>query len=278
VFVESTDFSKFENANTIRGIDEKSFQVHRAKLVSGEAPKPGTFDVVVGARLANIQPYLKIGYELRLPGGAARVTGVFSAEGSPLEDELWTPRAALEMHMSAKTSSSLTLVAKDASLVPEIVAKINASKDIDLYASSVAAFRTELAGLSTIAGAVFALLVLLTIVATIAIATTMSTAVTRRKPELAALAALGIRKGTLGRVLFAESAMLAAVGAAIGTGVGALIATLIGRMPLGANPVSLAYSPKIVLGAVLLGAVVGILGGVTAAIQARRIDILRALR
>jgi putative ABC transport system permease protein len=278
VYIETTDKSREEDPSTMRGIDERSFAVHHAKLVAGELPKAGTFEVLVGARLAQTRPYLKIGYELGLPGGKGRVTGVFSTSGSTFEDELWTPRAALEMHLSAKTSSSLTVVAKNAALVPQIVEKINASKDIDLYAASVASFRSELAGLGTIARAVLALLVMLTVVATFAIATTMSTSVLTRTPELAALAAIGIPKGRLARIVLVESALLAVFGALLGTGAGALIGTLIGRMPFGANPVSLGYSSTVLLAALVLALLVGVLGGVTASLQVRRIDVLSALR
>jgi len=277
VFVQSSA-SGYEDPSTIRGIDEKSLAVHHIQLTSGVPPKTGTLEVMVGKRLAERYPHMKVGYEMSLPGGPGRVTGVFSAGGAPFEDEVWTPRAALELHVNAKVSSAVTLVAIDTSRVPGIIATINNSKDIDLQASTVAQFRSDRAGLATIARTVFILLLLLSVVATFAIATTLNAAVLMRMPELAALAAIGVRKSLLGRMILVESALLSGVGALLGVLVAALIAHLIGRMPIGANPVNISLSLTSFVVAIGLGLVVGLLGGVLPSLQVRRLDILKALR
>lgn len=278
VFVQANDFSRYEDPSTIRGIEERSLAVHHIKMLSGTPPKPGTLEVMVGKRLAQKYPHMKEGYEMGLPGGPGKITGVFSANGAPYEDEVWTDRPALELHINAKTSSAVTLVASDVSRVPALISQINESKDIDLQAATVAEFRADRAGLGTIARTVFILLVLLSVVATFAIATTMNTAVMMRLPELAALAAIGIRKGMLGRIVLIESALLAGIGALVGVGVALLVASQIGRMPVGANPVEISLSPMLLLVALGLGFVVGLLGGVLPALQVRRLDILKALR
>src|SRR5206468_1072714 len=97
VFLTATEPGQYQDPTVMRGTDERSMTVHHAKLLNGALPATGTLDVIVGRRVREASPQLDVGYELHLPGGAGHVSGVFEADGGPLEDEVWTPRAALEM-------------------------------------------------------------------------------------------------------------------------------------------------------------------------------------
>ncbi|MDB4956962.1 MAG: macB6 [Myxococcales bacterium] len=277
VFLGAAGSSHYDEPCVIRGIDDHSLNVHHATLLQGSAPEPGSLQVIIGRRVPEKYPHIKIGYDIHLPGGQGRVTGVFATDGGPFEDEVWTERAALELHLNTKASSSVTLVADNVAHVPEIVDKINTSKELDAQASTVAAFRADRAGLSTIARTVLVLLVLLSVVATFAIATTMNAAVLMRMPEFAAMAAIGIRRRALGRIVLIESTLLATTGALLGVLVGGLIASQIGAIKLGV-PVTMTSSIPALMVGLGLGIVVGVIGGIIPSIQVRRLDILRALR
>ena len=278
VYVNTSDLSKYDDPVTIRGIDERSLKVHRVTLIEGSLPEPGTLQVMVGKRLAKKFASLKSGSDLFLPGGASRVIGVFEADGSPFEDEVWTQRAALEVHLNQKFSSSTTLVAESAGRVPEIVDKINKSKEYEAHAVSVASYQAAGAGLATILRTVLILLTLLSVVATSAIATTMSAAVASRMPELAAMVAIGIRRGVLARMVIVESALLAVVGALVGVLASELIRRSIGTLTLGATPVELTAKLSVPLLGLALGLFVGLIGGLAPSIAVRRLDIIRTLR
>jgi cell division protein FtsX len=268
----------YKDPVVIRGYDEQSPTVHRIKIVSGAQPDPKSLDIMLGRRVAEKYPQLA-GTQISLPGGAAKFVGVFSADGGPMEDEVWTPRAALELHVNTKFSSSMTLVAEDAGRVAGLVDKINDSKDLNAQAASVAKFREDGAGLSTIARTVFILLVLLSIVATSAIATTMNAAAATRMPELAAMAVIGIRRSFLARMVLVESIGLAVVGAVLGLLLFAGIrAWLGGVFALGASPIEISSVTTVLPIALGLGIVVGLLGGSFPALKVRRLDILNAIR
>jgi len=245
--------------------------------VSGAAPQAHSLDLIVGKRLTRRYPHLRIGYELQLPGGTSKITGVFAANGGPSEDELWTPREAAELQTKA-TAASVTLVADSPDRVQDLVARINASKDLEAQAYPVAEFGSATNGLSTIVRVVLFLLVLLSVIATFAIATTMNAAVAVRLPELAALAAIGVRKKTLARVVLVEGALLGLVGAAVGVLASALAIGAIGFISLGSHPVEITSSPVVLVIGLALGVLVGVLGGIAPAIQVRRLDILTTLR
>jgi putative ABC transport system permease protein len=277
VFLSTIDFSRYEEPTAIRGFDDKSAAIHDIKLVEGAMPAPGTLEVMVGRGLAKRYPHLRVGYEIGLPGGAGKVTGIFSAKGSVHDDEVWTPRAALELHLNTKLASSVTLIA-ESGRVADLLQRINSSKDLDAQATTMSEFRADRGGLHAVARTVLILLVLLSIVATFAIARTMNASVLTRVPELGALAAIGVPKGTLSRVVVVEGLLLAVLGAALGLGGGLLIASLLGRMPVGAYPVELHLTPVVLLVGIGLGLAVGLVGGVLPSLQVRRLDILTALR
>lgn len=278
MFLERTDYDHFEKATPIRGLDETSFAVHRAKLVSGSMMAPGSFDILVGRRLAKSHPHLAVGAQLAMPAGPGKIVGIFATGGGPMEDEIWTLRPALELHSKLKHSSSVTLVAADVARVPDTVASINANRDIDARAATVADFRAENAGLATIARTVMIMLILLSIVATFVISTTFNAAVLVRMPELGAMAAIGIRRGVLGRVVLVESLLLGFAGAVIGVIASEIIANVMDAIPLGANPVELSLPPIVPIVGLALGVIVGLIGGIVPAFRVRRLNILEALR
>lgn len=278
MFLDTTDFSTYQDPVPIRGIDEHSLEVHRAQVAQGAAPQPGSLEVMLGRRVARRYPNVAIGYEISLPGGPARVVGIFTASGGPFEDEIWTPRRALETRLNTKFSSSLTLVADGADRVPALVAQINSSKDLRAQAAPVSAFREDLAGLRTITVTVLVLLGLLSLVVTFAIATTMNAAVVMRLPEFAALAAIGIRRSALARIVLVESVLLAAIGALAGALVSALLQRQIGEVSLGASPVELTTTWRVLLLGIAMGLCAGLIGGLAPAIRVHRLSITSAMR
>src|SRR5262245_6267848 len=156
----------------LRGFDEQSAVVHHIKLEQGKLPAPNTLEIALGRVVAASHPEIALGTDIRLPGGPARVVGIFSADGSPQEREMWTPRTAAELHLKAPITSSVTLVAADVRRVPELLEKINTSKDLNARAATVADFRDTTFELSKVAKVVLILLTVLSLIAVSAIVTT----------------------------------------------------------------------------------------------------------
>ena len=262
----------------IRGIDELSLKVHRITILQGAAPAANSLEIILGKRIAKRYPKLGINSDVALPAGASRIVGIMTDGGGPLDDEVWTPRSALELHLRTKVSSSMTIVAEQASRVPDIVQKITESKDVEAQAMPLRKLREDDSGMKTTARVVLILLILLTVVVTFAIATTMAAAAAMRMSEFAALAAIGIRKGVLARIVLFESVLLATIGAVVGVGVSALISSQLGEVSVSENLVEVSpvlSSSFISLG---LGVLVGVIGGVIPAMRVRRLDIIQSLR
>jgi putative ABC transport system permease protein len=276
--LDEVDAARYEDPITLRGIDDTSLDVHRATVIAGSAPAAGSRHIMLGRRVARTHPNLAIGDELLLPAGPCRIVGIFAANDGPQESEVWTLRTALELHTKQQHASSLTMVAASGDRVDDIVNAINTTKELEVRAVPVNTYRAQGAGLGTITWTVFALLVLLSVVAIAAIGTTMNAAVEARMPELAALAAIGIRRGVLGRLVLVESALLGSVGACVGLLVAMVVAMQLGEVSIGTTPVEL--SPSLAVGAIgaALGILAGVAGGVVPALRVARLDILGALR
>jgi putative ABC transport system permease protein len=276
--LDEVDAARYEEPIPLRGIDDTSLDVHHATVIAGSPPATGSLQILLGRRVARTHPNLAIGDELLLPAGPCRIVGIFAANGGPHENEVWTLRTALELHTKQQHASSLTMVAASGDRVDDIVNAINTTKELEVRAVPVNAYRAQGAGLGTITWTVLALLALLSVVAISAIATTMNAAVEVRMPELAALAAIGIRRGVLGRLVLVESALLGSVGACVGLLVATVVAMQLGEVAIGTTPVEL--SPSLAVGAIgaALGILAGVVGGVVPALRVARLDILGALR
>lgn len=263
---------------SIRGIDEASPTVHQARIISGRMPAPGTLEVAIGTGVLEEYPNLKEGTSLTLPGGPAPIVGTFTAPASDTNtsSEVWTPRSALELHLKAKQSSSLYLVADSAARVPELVAKINDSKDLEADAYSLREYRAAEAGLAKIVRVVLFMIILLSLVAALAIGTTMSAAVSSRMPELAVLVTVGFRRGRLGRLVIAESVLLAAIGSALGLVASFGVAAAIQKY--GDIKVDVMTSVLVPVIGLALGFAVGLLGGIGPANTVRRLQIIKYMR
>ena len=265
------------NPVVFRGFDQHSATVHRITFTTGGLPAGDSIDIAIGRRVAS-EHGLRVGDEIPLPTGKAKITGIFGANGAPEEDEAWTPRSSLEAMLNVKFSSSVTLVAQDASKVDELVEKINTTKGLGLQAMQVKKMRADDAQLDTVARVVLVLLILLGVVATFAIATTMNAAAVVRLPELAALAAVGIPRSVLARIVLTESLLLGGLGAILGAIFGWLIRSQMGLIALGSNPVELSSGVRAPLIGLAIGLVVGLIGGIFPAMMVRRLDIVREMR
>ena len=277
VYLEREEEHDYEPTVWIRGIDDMSMTLHAAKVVEGTAPHPGANEAMVGAALAKRHPQVRIGRDLPLPRGALHITGMFTT-GSPKENEIWAPRDTVEKNMRAPITSSVTLEAENPD---ELIQKINDSRDLEMvHAMTVTEYYAKTANLTEILRIVEVVLALLSIVAIIAIAMTMRAAVTARIPEFATLAAIGVRRGQLSRLVLAETTVLALVGAALGIGIGEVVRRTVATVPLGLYPIDVTSLPLLTMVALGLGVaiLVGLLGGIAPAITVRRLDIMESLR
>lgn len=270
----------------LRGMDQAGPGLRDGvTLTGGRIFAPGTREIVVGEALARDIPAFALGRTVRLGTLDWTVVGLFSAGGSAFESEIWadldTVRAAFDRQGEVQ-SLRLRLVdpAGIATLrqaLDRITAlPLTALPEPDLYAGQsgrtadlIRMFGWPLALLMAVGAAAGAL-------------NTMMSSVADRTVEIATLRAIGFGRVPTFLATWAEAAVLALAGVALGTALSWLLFNGWQASTLGAGNTrigfQLAVTPQVMLSAGLLGLVTGLLGGALPALAATRLPLTAALR
>jgi putative ABC transport system permease protein len=110
-------------------------------------------------------------------------------------------------------------------------------------------------------------------------ANTMSMSIRERRKEIAVLKTLGFSSTLVLTLVLGEAVVIGAAGGALGVGLSALLLSQAGSIP-GFNGfgAALVLSPALLLAMLLLSAVIGLLSGLTPAVNAYRSNITSMLR
>ena len=75
---------------TIRGVTPMAFKVRSVvKVVEGRPMQPGLYEIIVGRKLNQRMQHASIGDSIRMQKKDWKVVGVFEADGSGFESEIW---------------------------------------------------------------------------------------------------------------------------------------------------------------------------------------------
>lgn len=270
----------------VRGVDDVAFLVHpEVRIVAGRSFVQGQLEAIVGlaaqGRFANLQ----IGDEITLGRQADRkfrIVGVFTANGSALESEIWAPRTMLTDSYRRTFASSVHLRLADAALADAALAYINGpsvqllgKREGDYYEDLNKKTR-EIVGLASI------LISIMSIGAAFAVANTMYAAVDARRREIAMLRTIGFARRSVVSVFLLESILLTSVACAAGLACAALLGSMkqdyLSNTTWTVFAFELRMTPQILLVCFVVAITVGVIGAVAPAGRAARTRILDALR
>lgn len=271
----------------MRGVETAAFAVRKeVKIAEGRTFTPGRNEVIVG-RAAQLQfAGLDIGSELAFGQNRWKVVGIFDANGSISESEIWADAAVLAPAYRRGSSYQNAVVRlsspgsfqtfKDALMAdPRVSLKI--VRETDYYAEQsqtlvrivnfLAGIITALMGLGAIFGAL----------------NTMYTAVAARAREIATLEAIGFRGFPILISVLVEAVVLAAIGGAIGA-IGAWLAfdgiraATLNWQTFSQVAFAFDVNPPLLLRGIVSAMVIGLIGGIFPAIRAARLPVAVALR
>jgi ABC-type antimicrobial peptide transport system permease subunit len=269
----------------VRGVTPMAFQVrHGVQIVEGRNFTPGLYEVIVGRKMADRIEDAQLGGTIKLQRRDWKVVGVFSANGSGFESELWGDVEAMAPAFNRSGGyQSLTLRMSDPSAIRAFNDELQRNPRMQLQAIQERQYYEDQSG--QVSGALLALAVFVAVVmgigAVFGAMNTMYAIVAARTREIGTLRALGVSRLAILAAFVIESTFLALVGGAIGCLV-ALPANGISSAAGGANFAEIAFAfrvtpPAIVTGMVL-AILMGIAGGLLPAFRAARIPITAALR
>lgn len=269
----------------VRGVTPRAFAVrHGIRVVSGRNFTPGLGEIVVGRRLLDQFDGLDLGDTITLQRRPWTVVGVFAAEGSGFESEIWGDADLMRQAFNRIGGwQSLTLRLTDPATLPGFAAELAEDPRFQAEMKEEQAFyEAQAGGVGTALLALgYFVTVILGIGAAFGVINTMYGMVGARTREIGTLRALGFSRLSILLGVLVESVVLALIGGALG-----VLFTLpfegYTAATAGAsfNQLSFAFriTPRGIAVGMIVALVLGVIGGLLPALRAARIPVTAALR
>jgi len=271
---------------TFRGVSPMAFKVrNNVKVVEGRNFTPGLYEVIVGKKINDRVQGLDIGSVLNLQKKDWKVVGLFTADGSSFESEIWGDYDAMApaIHRNGGCES-LTLRLTNPSVLGGFDKDVRANPRVQLEMDSEPKYYENLAGptAQALLGLAAFVAVVMGIGAVFGAMNTMYAIVSQRTREIGTLRALGFSRFSILFSFVLESVLLAVLGGVLGC----LVAFTMNGYTAGTGQTNsfseLAFAFKITPATLLVGiifaVVMGFVGGLLPALRASRMPITRALR
>jgi putative ABC transport system permease protein len=271
---------------TLRGVTPEAFKVRNGiKLVEGRMFEPGLFEIIVGKKISDRVNGLNIGDMLKVQRKEFKVVGLFTADGSSFESEMWGDYNAMGPAVGRNGGcESLTVRLTNPTVLAAFDKDLRANPQMQVQADSEKTYYENQAGGVAAALKILAAFVgiVMGIGAVFGAMNTMYAIVSQRTREIGTLRALGFSRFSILLSFVMESVLLALVGGILGC----LIAIPMNGFTAGTGQTQsfseLAFAFKITPGIVLVGLIfavlMGFVGGLLPAVRASQMPITKALR
>ena len=271
---------------TMRAVQPAAFNVRsNVKIVEGRNFSPGLYEVIVGKKIADRVTGLNIGDTITVQRHNFKVVGLFTADGSSFESEIWGDYDALAPAIGRNSGcSSLTVRMSNPATLSDFDKQVRANPRVQLEVDSEPKYYEDQAG--PVAGALLGLAAFVAVVmgigAVFGAMNTMYAIVAQRTREIGTLRALGFSRLSILVSFVMESVLLALIGGALGC----LLAFTMNGYTAGTGQTQsfseMAFAFKITPPVLIFGmgfaVLMGFVGGLLPAFRASRMAITRALR
>jgi putative ABC transport system permease protein len=270
---------------TVRAVTPRAFAVRNGvTIVQGRAFRPGLYEIIVGKRTAERVQGLDLGSQVSLMRPTFEVVGVFTADGSSFESEIWGDLGAMGSAFNrAGEQSSLTVRLTDSAVLTDFNRDLKANPQFQLEAKEERRYYEDQAGpfSSFLLGLAMFVTLVMGIGALFGAMNTMYAIVAARTREIGTLRALGFSRLSVLTAFVLESILVALIGGLLG-GLAAFSLNGFGVSTFGPNMSEIAFAFRTTwnewLAALGFTLTVGILGGALPALRAARLPITTALR
>lgn len=270
---------------TIRGVGAQGAALRpQVRLTAGRLFRPGASEVIAGRSVAGRFQGAGLGETLRFGQREWRVVGLFDADGSAFDSEIWGDAEQLMQAFRRPVYSSVIVRLRDAQAFDTFQARLAADPRLTVETKRETRFYADqsetLARFIEILG--LALAVIFSVGATIGAMITMYAAVANRTQEIGTLRALGFTRRRILTAFLAESLLLALAGGAVGV----LAASFMQLFSLSTmnwqtfSEIAFGFrlTPGIVAASLGFALAMGVVGGFLPALRAARLNIVDALR
>ncbi len=271
----------------LRGVEPAAFDIHNElQIVEGRAFRPGTNEIIVG-RGASLQfRGLELGSTQRWGESTWEVVGIFEADGTLAESEIWCDALVLGpayrrgdtvQSVFAKLESTDAFDTFRDALTTDPRLDVMVERETDYYAGQSELMTGIITGVGTF------IAILMGVGAVFGAINTMYNAVATRTREIATLRALGFSGLPVVISVMLESVLLSVAGGVIGGTLAYLAFNGYQTATLNFqtfSQVAFAFmvTPALAVQGIVVAVVMGFLGGLFPAIRAARLPVATALR
>jgi ABC-type antimicrobial peptide transport system permease subunit len=272
---------------TVRGVSQTVYQLRsQIKLIEGRLFNPSLRELIVGKSINNKFEGAQIGSKVKFAGDQWEIVGLFEAEGSGFESEMWGDANQLLSAFNRESSvSTLTLKLDDMANYEDFKRSFETDKRLLPFETKTEQKYFEEQS-EYLAGFIRVLGIFITIIfsfgATIGAMITMYSAVANRTVEIGTMRSLGFsRRSILSAFLF-EALLTSVVGGVIGLFIASFLQfftiSTLNWNSFSELAFSFSLSPSIIISSLIFALVMGVLGGFFPSVRAARLNIVKALR
>jgi len=268
----------------VRGVTPMAFTMRPyVKVIDGRMFRPGVNEVIVARRIRDRFVNTAIGDSFKFGAQSYNVVGIFDAQGTAFDSEIWCDADFLGQARKRDAYSSLIVRPTDRDAYESIKAAIKSDNRLKLEVTSeYQYYADQTTGLMGIVILVAIVTFFMTIGAILGTMNTMFSAIASRGRELATLRALGFKRRTILLSVVIESAFVALLGGIAGL----LLALPINSISTGTTnfqtfsevAFNFRVDGHVALNGILIALIAGIIGGMLPALRAARTPITTALR
>jgi putative ABC transport system permease protein len=271
----------------LRGIEPAGMQVRdEVKVVEGRMFQFGTNEAIVGRAAVRQFAGADLGSEIKSGELTLKIVGIFTAEGSVAETEIWADTRLLQGVYRRGNSYQSVLARLDSPasfdtfknwLTTNPQLDVQVTRENEYYSAQSTTMTSLIQGIG------YAIALLMGIGAVFGAILTMYTAVASRTREIATLRALGFNTGSVLVSVLTESMALAVLGGVIGGLIayaafnGYQTATM-NFQTFSQVAFAFAVTPSLLIQGLSYSIAMGFIGGLLPAIRAARLPISSALR
>lgn len=270
---------------TVRGTGENGMSLRpQVKIKSGRAWQKGLREIIVGSSIHKNFLGVELGATIRFSGQDWKVVGIFDAQNSGFDSEIWGDSEQIMSAFRRPVYSSVTMRLRAVSDFEALKERIEADQRLTAeikrervyYAEQSEVFSTFIKFLGLTITIIFSL------GATIGAMITMYASVGARTGEIGTLRAIGFRRRSILMAFMIECLFLSLSGGIIGLAAASFMQLItvstMNFQTFSEIAFKFELSPRIAFQSMLFAVIMGFIGGVLPAFKASRTNIVTALR
>lgn len=268
----------------VRGVEPESMRMRPVRITEGRMWRPGLSEVIAGKLISEKFEGCQVGETITMGGRPWDVVGIFEADGTGFESEVWGDSEQTMAAIRRSSYSSVTVRLNDPASVEALRKRLTEDPRFNVQVKIERDFYTEQSQNLTLFIYILGLFVtvVFSLAAVLAAMLTMFSTLGARTAEIGTLRALGFPRLSILTAFVLESMTIGLIGGIAGVLPGLALKEIAFSTT---NFVSfsevawkLSFTPQIAAMGILFAVLMGFLGGLIPAVRASLLPITDALR